>query len=69
MPDVPDWLLEMLSTTTFTEHEGKTTITVQWVPLSATESKRKIFEAGHESMQQGWTGTLDQLAEYLGGSR
>lgn len=32
---------------------------------AGTDPERKTFEAGHESMQQGWTGTLDQLAEYL----
>ena len=64
-PMSPTWPLEMLSMTTFAEHEGRTTITVQWAPLNATKSEHKTFEAGHESMQQGWTGTLDQLADYL----
>lgn len=64
-PFSPTWPLEMLSTVTFVEHRGRTTLTVQWVPLNATESERKTFEAGHESMQKGWTGTLDQLADYL----
>jgi uncharacterized protein YndB with AHSA1/START domain len=59
------WPLEMLSTITFAEKEGKTTITVKWVPFNATEEERKTFAAGHSSMQQGWTGTMDQLAEYL----
>ena len=35
------------------------------VPLNATEAERKTFEAGHESMQKGWAGTLDQLTAYL----
>ena len=30
-----------------------------------TESERKTFEAGFKSMQQGFTGTLDQLADCL----
>jgi uncharacterized protein YndB with AHSA1/START domain len=64
-PLSPDWPLEMLSTVTFTEHEGRTTFTVKWVPLNATGAERKTFESGHESMQKGWTGTLDQFAEYL----
>jgi hypothetical protein len=38
---------------------------VQWVPLNATEAERKTFEAGRASMQQGWSGTMDQLADYL----
>jgi uncharacterized protein YndB with AHSA1/START domain len=61
----PDWPLQMLSTVSFTEQDGRTTVTVRWVPHAATELERKTFEAGRESMRQGWTGTLDQLTEYL----
>ncbi len=64
-PWSPDWPMETLSTMTLTEHEGKTTLTIRWAPFNATESERKTFAAGHGSMQQGWTGTLDQLAAYL----
>jgi uncharacterized protein YndB with AHSA1/START domain len=64
-PMSPTWPLEMLSTFTFVEHEGKTTLTIRWVPLNATEAERKTFEDGRKGMHQGWTGTLDQLAEYL----
>lgn len=59
------WPLEMLSTITFTEQAGKTTVTVRWLPLNATEEERNTFEAGLDSMHNGWTGTLDQLAAYL----
>lgn len=64
-PMSPTWPLETLSTTTFTELNGKTTITIRWIPLNPTEAERATFSAGHDSMRQGWTGTLDQLAEYL----
>ncbi|MGA7750016.1 MAG: SRPBCC domain-containing protein [Gallionella sp.] len=64
-PMSPIWPLEMLSTITFTWHAGKTTITVRWIPLNATEEERKTFEGGFESMQKGWGGTMDQLADYL----
>ena len=64
-PMSPTWPLEMLSTFTFTERDGKTTLTIRWVPLNATEEERKTFEGGRAGMTQGWTGTLDQLAEYL----
>ena len=43
----------------------KTALTVQRIPFDATASERQTFEAGHDSMQQGWTGTLDRLAAYL----
>jgi uncharacterized protein YndB with AHSA1/START domain len=64
-PLAPDWPPEVLSTLTLTEHEGRTTLNMRGVPFNATESERKAFEAGHESMRKGWTGTLDQLATYL----
>ncbi len=59
------WPLEMLSTTTFVEKGGKTTITLHWAALNATDEERKTFDTSHASMNAGWTGTMDQLAAYL----
>lgn len=60
------WPLEMLSVFTFEELPGgKTKFTVHWTPHNATEEERKTFDAGQASMQQGWSGTLDQLTTYL----
>ena len=64
-PMSPGWPLEMLSTITFAGHLGKSKVTVHWAPLNATEEERRAFENGFESMQKGWSGTMDQLAEYL----
>jgi uncharacterized protein YndB with AHSA1/START domain len=64
-PWSPNWPLEMHSTVSFQEHVGKTTVTVTWTPGSATEIERKTFDEGQPSMRQGWTGTFDQLVEYL----
>lgn len=64
-PSAPDWPLQMLSTVTFEEQGGKTKVNVRWIAHEATELERKTFEDGMESMQQGWTGTLDQFAAYL----
>jgi uncharacterized protein YndB with AHSA1/START domain len=64
-PMSPTWPLEMLSTTTFAERGGKTEITIRWTPLNPTPEEQKTFDAGHESMTQGFTGTLDQLADFL----
>src|SRR5450759_1176276 len=64
-PMSPTWPLEMLSTITFAEHAGKTTVTVRWAPLNPTEEERKTFEGGFDSMRNGWNGTMDQLAAYL----
>ena len=64
-----DWPLETLSTVLFAEHGAETTVTIQWRPQNATDSERKTFAEGRDSMQQGWTGTLDQLAAHLSISR
>ena len=64
-PFSSDWPLEVLSTVTFAERDGHTTLTMRGVPLNATEAERKTFAAMHGSMLKGWTGTLDQLVEYL----
>jgi uncharacterized protein YndB with AHSA1/START domain len=59
------WPLEVLSTVTFDERDGKTTITLRGVPLDAIDAERKTFEDMFGSMRQGWAGTLDQLAAHL----
>ena len=61
-----DWPLQLLSTITFAEKDGKTTVTIHWVPYEATEVEHETFKKGKDSMQGGWTGTLDQLEAYLG---
>jgi uncharacterized protein YndB with AHSA1/START domain len=58
----------MLSVVTFEPHAGKgrgTLVTVRWSVLNATEAEQKTFDAGREGMKQGWTGTFEQLTEYL----
>jgi uncharacterized protein YndB with AHSA1/START domain len=64
-PWSPTWPLEVLNIQTFSEHDGKTTLTLRGVPINAADIERETFEAGHASMQQGFKGTLDQLADYL----
>ena len=64
-PMSPTWPLEMLATPTMAEHEGKTMLTIKWTPLNATEAERKTFDSARAGMSQGWTGTFEQLAEYL----
>ena len=65
-PMSPTWPLEMLSTFTFEEQPGgKTKVTIRWSAHNATEEERKTFDAGHDSMRQGWGGTMEQLEAYL----
>ena len=65
-PMAPTWPLEMLSILTFEEVPGgKTKFTVRWAPHNPTAEEQQTFDAGHASMNQGWTGTLDKLTAYL----
>jgi uncharacterized protein YndB with AHSA1/START domain len=65
-PLAPTWPMEMMSIFTFEDQPGnKTKFTVRWRPHNATEEERKTFDAGHASMNQGWSGTMDQLEAYL----
>ena len=64
-PAAADWPLEVLNVLTLEETGGKTTLTLEACPLHASGAERKAFEGGIGSMQQGFKGTLDQLAEYL----
>jgi uncharacterized protein YndB with AHSA1/START domain len=68
-PFAPDWPRETLSTMTLTESAGRTTshtiITIQWAAYNATEVEQKTFDASHDGMNQGWSGTFEQLTAYL----
>lgn len=59
------WPLFLLTEVTFSERNGKTSVTIKWLPLDATEEERKVFDSRLDSMNQGWGGTLDQLTAYL----
>ena len=61
------WPLEMMSIITFEEQPGsKTKFTIHWSPHNATADEQKTFGTNHDSMRQGWGGTLAQLEAYLG---
>lgn len=60
-----NWPLEILNTLSFTEHEGKTTLSMIVEPVSPTEEEVQTFEASHEIFQEGFGGTFNQLADYL----
>ncbi len=59
------WPLETLATTTLTEKDGRTTLKLEWVPINATEEEIRTFEAAFEGMTMGWSGTMEQLTDYL----
>jgi len=64
-PMAPTWPREMLSTTTFAEQGGKTTLSLEWLPINATPEEIATFEAARAGMTQGWTGTFEQFTDYL----
>jgi uncharacterized protein YndB with AHSA1/START domain len=66
-PLVPTWPLEMLSTFTFDDLDTRSRFTVRWTPHNATQEEREVFnsDAMRAGMTQGWSGTMDQLEEYL----
>lgn len=57
--------LEILNTVTLTEHEGRTTLTLQGVPVNATAAELEFFQAMFPSMRAGFGGTFEQLTNYL----
>ncbi len=59
------WPLEVLSTVTFFEIQGKTAVIMSGVPINATDVERKTYQDGRKSMEGGFKGTFDQLEEYL----
>jgi len=64
-PFVENWPLEMLSTATFSEIDGMTLVRIAWIPIHASLTERQAFEDAREGMQEGWSGTFEQLREYL----
>lgn len=64
-PFAPLFPLELRTTVTFTEIDGGTRITVDWVPIDASPEEEAFFAGMMDSMTGGWTGSFDQLDAYL----
>lgn len=64
-PMSEEWPLEVYGTMTLTERNGRTTIDSKSWPINAAPNEVAAFIKGHRSMEAGYNGTLDQLAEYL----
>ena len=64
-PMSPEWPLKNLTTISFESVSGGTKVTIQWQPIEATEAEVRVFDASRASMNGGWSGTFDQLADYL----
>ncbi len=59
------WPLEMLTTVSFEEEAAETRVTLRWMPINATTEERETFASNMASMNQGWTGSFDQLDQFL----
>jgi uncharacterized protein YndB with AHSA1/START domain len=54
--------LEVLNTVTFSEHDGKTTVTLHAITLKVAPA----MAGAHAGMEEGWGQSFDRLAEHLG---
>jgi uncharacterized protein YndB with AHSA1/START domain len=64
-PMSASWPLEMLTTSTLTENNGRTSVRLEWIPLNPTEEERATFDGAQEGMKMGWGGTFEHLDAYL----
>lgn len=64
-PFNPNWPLEIINILTFTEENGKTTVTFSGGPVNASEEEAAAFEAMKPMVKQGFSGTFEQLEQYL----
>lgn len=64
-PMSPTWPRETRSVTTFTEKDGKTHLRLEWSAYHATAEEQAIFDTSHDSMTQGWSGSMNGLDAYL----
>jgi uncharacterized protein YndB with AHSA1/START domain len=64
-PFAANFPLEVLNEVTFGEADGRTTLSMRGMPFGASEEEREFFRSMFPSMNQGFTGTLDQLDAYL----
>jgi uncharacterized protein YndB with AHSA1/START domain len=57
--------LEIFYRFIFTEHDGKTTITMTGQAVNATDKEQETFNSIDRDMQEGFKDTFDQLEKYL----
>ena len=64
-PFSEDCPLEIENAVTFVEQAGTTTVTLRATPFGEAAAERKFFEELRPSLEQGYGGTFDQLADWL----
>ncbi|MDA7948149.1 MAG: SRPBCC domain-containing protein [Hyphomicrobiaceae bacterium] len=65
-PDNDAWPLVLLTKIRFEDHGPRTRMLFSWTPLDALPEEIAEFEKGRPSMDQGWTGSFEQLEPLLG---
>ncbi|MFD2328946.1 SRPBCC domain-containing protein [Cohnella sp. GCM10020058] len=64
-PFNPNWPLEIINILTFEEADGKTTVTFSGGPINASEEEMAAFNDMKPMVKQGFSGTFEQLDQYL----
>ena len=67
-PMMPDWPRILLTTITFEEKNGTTTVTLSQVPLEATDAEIACFAEMKDGMSSGWGtgyGIIDEILAEL----
>ncbi|MES2200934.1 MAG: SRPBCC domain-containing protein [candidate division FCPU426 bacterium] len=65
-PMAATWPLEMLATTTFEDlGDGRTKMSITWMPINASDEENKTFDGAREGMVGGFKGTFEKLDAYL----
>jgi len=66
-PFAAQFPLEMLTVVHFSEEGEGTRVELSWTPLDATPEEEAFFVGMMASMNGGWSGSFDQLDEFLAG--
>lgn len=64
-PFFEHWPRVLLTEIDFVEKNGGTELTLRWTPIEATPEALEMFVSQMASMTGGWSGSFDELAEYL----
>ena len=68
-PFAQQFPLEMLTTILFADEGEGTRIDFSWTPLNATPEEEAFFASMMDSMNGGWSGSFEQLDEFLAADR
>ncbi len=65
-PFYSSWPLEIMNTLTLkSEIDGRTTLTIQGMPVTISEEELDTFKREHEGIKEAFANTFDQLDTYL----